>query len=194
MRLFVSVEPSPQARAALAGALDQLDVAPARLVKAERWHVTLAFLGEIDGGRVPALSAGLESVAAGAEPMQLRFSGAGVFPSHRRPAVLWMGLSGDVERLGRLAGAVAGSLRLAGVELDRRRFGPHLTIARYRNAAPSAAAATVAELSQHNGPPFTVTEIHLMRSHLGPHPRHEPVDSWRLGSQPTPDGAAGSAR
>lgn len=183
MRLFVSVEPSPAARAALADELGRIDVAPARLVAPERWHVTLAFLGEIDVGRVPALDVRLAEVAAGAVPMQLRLAGAGVFPSRARPAVLWVGLAGDVEPVRRLAGAVARSLREAGVEREGRRFAPHLTIARYRNAPAGAAAATVAELSQHAGPRFAVEEVQLMRSHLGPNPRHEAIGTWRLGGQ-----------
>lgn len=192
MRLFVSVEPSPEARAALAGVLGQIDIAPARSVSPERWHVTLAFLGEIDAGRVPALSAALAGVAAGAQPMQLRLSGAGVFPSSARPAVLWIGLGGDVDQLTRLADAVGGSLRSAGVELERRPFAAHLTVARYRNAPASALAATVAQLSQHNGPPFTASEMRLMRSYPGPHPRHEAMQTWPLGDRSTPAAAAES--
>jgi len=187
VRLFVSVEPPADARAALAEALDRRDIGPARLVSPERWHITLAFLGEVYHDRVLVLGSRLAEVAARAAPLQLGLAGAGVFPSRGRPSVLWVGLTGDIEPLRELAGTVASSLRQAGVRLERRRFAPHLTVARYRNAAAGAsatkAAVAVAELSGHSGPRFTVEEIRLMRSHLGRHPWHEPVGAWRLAGQ-----------
>jgi 2'-5' RNA ligase len=35
-------------------------------------------------------------------------------------------------------------------------------------------------LAGYQGPPFRVTEVELVRSHLGPDPRHEPVAAWSL--------------
>ena len=183
MRLFVSVEPSAAAVTALTEALDALDLGPARLVPTERWHVTLAFLGEVGDQRLPALSQALQGVAAGAPAMRLQLSGAGAFPARGRPSVLWVGVSGDVEPLRRLAVAVARASRQAGVRLERRRFAPHLTIARYRQAPAGAATLAVAGLTAHTGPPFAVERLQLMRSHLGPRPRHEEVAAWRLGDQ-----------
>jgi hypothetical protein len=54
-------------------------------------------------------------------------------------------------------------------------------VARYREPPPGGADAAVAALSAHTGPDFTVEELRLMRSHLGPHPQHEQVAGWRLG-------------
>lgn len=193
MRLFVSVEPSAAARTELSSTISGLDVAPARPVAPERWHITLAFLGDIDGGGVPAVRDGLAAVAAGVGPLRLRLAGAGVFPDPRRPAVLWIGLTGDVDPLRRLAAQVTDALRAAGVCVERRRFAPHVTVARYRNARADATVATVAQLSGYSGPDFTITEMHLMRSHLGSPPRHDVVDTWRLGGQPTPGAGEGSA-
>ena len=56
-----------------------------------------------------------------------------------------------------------------------------LTVARYRQPQPAAAQAAIAALAEYVGPPFDVAEIHLMRSHLGPRPRHEQIDRWALG-------------
>ena len=188
MRLFVSVDLSPAAREALVAAVGRLDLTPARLVSPERWHITLAFLGEVVPDRLPALGGRLAGVAEAAVPLQLRLSGSGVFPARGRPSVLWVGLTGDVDGLRRLAGAVARSVRAAGVRLERRKFAPHVTIARYRSAPAGAASAPLAELAGHSGPRFRVEQLHLMRSHLGPRPRHELVEAWQLGGQRGGDG------
>lgn len=184
MRLFVSVEPSAAARAALAGRLAAVDVGAARLIPAERWHVTLAFLGEVADGRVTDLQERLAGAAATATPLSLRLSSAGVFPSAGRPSVLWVGLGGDLAALRVLAGAVTQAVRQTGVRLERRPFAAHLTVARYREPQPAAAQAAVDALAAYVGPPFDAAEIHLMRSHLGPHPRHEQIGRWALTGAP----------
>lgn len=184
MRLFVSVEPSAAARAGLAQRIDGLDLTPARLIPAERWHITLAFLGEVADSVLPDLQEELGLAAQAARPLTLRLAGAGRFPAGGRPSVLWVGLAGDVEPLRRLAREVGRAVRRAGVRLQRRPFAAHLTVGRYRDAPPGAADAAVAALSAYTGPGFAVEELRLMRSHLGPHPRHEQVDASRLADLP----------
>jgi 2'-5' RNA ligase len=181
VRLFVSVEPSDDARSALAGRLAELDLAPARLVPAERWHITLAFLGEVADGRITALRDELAVVARAAARFRLRLSAVGRFPARGRPSVLWVGLAGDLPEVRRLAADVGTAVRRGGVRLERRPFAPHLTVARYRGAPPGAADAALAMLLPYDGPPFEVAELQLLRSHLGPQPRHEPIGAWRLG-------------
>jgi 2'-5' RNA ligase len=40
--------------------------------------------------------------------------------------------------------------------------------------------AAVAALAGYSGPAFRLTEVVLMRSHLGPTPRYEPLTRWSL--------------
>ena len=189
MRLFVSVEPSTAAVAALTRALAAADLGATRPVPAERWHITLAFLGEVGADRLPRLEGGLASATASLQRIRLQVSGGGTFPRRGGPSVLWAGLTGDVDGLRRVALAVRRAVRGAGVPLEKRPFAPHLTVERYRNAPPGAADAAVTALSRHTGPAFEIDEVRLMRSHLGPHPRHELVRSWQLGADQPPGGA-----
>lgn len=154
MRLFVSVPLPAVARDHLAAALRGV-----RTTAPDRWHVTLAFLGEQDGA--DHLLPGLAAVAAGTGPFALRVDGGGTFPG-----VLWAGVDGDLVALGRLAEQVAGACRAAGVELDRRRYRPHVTVA--RRAAPAL-------LDGYRGPPWTVRSFDLVRSRLGRQVRHDVV-------------------
>jgi 2'-5' RNA ligase len=101
--------------------------------------------------------------------------------------VLWVGIAGaaepdgerDLQRLSRLAKATARAARQAGVRLERRPFRPHLTLGRWRPGDhPDRAVA--AALADYHGPPFRLTEIVLMRSHLGPTPHYERLATWPL--------------
>ena len=96
--------------------------------------------------------------------------------------MLWVGVAGepgDVDRLGALARATARAARRAGVRVDRRPYHPHLTLGRWR-AGDVVDRRTVAALADYRGPPFRVTEVVLMRSHLGPRPRCERLTGWPL--------------
>ncbi len=194
MRLFVAIAPPP-------AVLDELDalVEPLRASRLdlrwtnrEAWHVTLAFLGQVDEAAVARLLPRLERAARRHRQVRLAFAGAGAFPSATRANVLWSGLSGDCGALARLAESVAAGASRAGAPPPdkRRRFQPHLTLARCR--MPADVTALVAALEGYQGQPWTADRVHLVRSRLGAaeHPRYISLASWPL--RPPPE-AAGPA-
>lgn len=135
----------------------------------ERWHLTLAFLGEVVD--VEPLCAPLADAAASCAALELRLAGSGEFGRSR---AVWVGLDGDVAGLQALAAGVAAACRAAGVALEDRRYRPHLTIGRRPAADPAPLAA-------YAGPPWTAHEVELVRSHLGRPVRHEVLDRFPLG-------------
>ncbi len=183
MRLFVAIMPP-------AHAVDELEAATAPLRPAwpqlrwtshDAWHVTLAFLGEVDEVAADRLMPRLHRAAGRHKSLSLAFGGAGAFPDSGRARVLWTGLHGDRRALAALCGSVAASARRVGIPQpdEGRPFRPHLTLARCR--APADVHALVAALSGYAGTPWTVERIHLVRSHLGQaHPRYEDLGSWAL--------------
>src|SRR5437764_982122 len=104
MRLFVAI--------ALPGiAAEELDqvVAPLRAhwpglrwTGRDAWHLTLAFLGEVDEAVLPELSKRLQRAAGRHPPLALALAGAGAFPVPARGRVLWTGVHGDEEGLAAL--------------------------------------------------------------------------------------------
>ncbi|MGH3229631.1 MAG: RNA 2',3'-cyclic phosphodiesterase, partial [Streptosporangiaceae bacterium] len=105
MRLFVAIAPP-------AAALDELDALAGpfragrqdlRWTNREAWHVTLAFLGQVDETAANRLLRRLENAARRHHVFRLAFSGAGAFPAQARANVLWSGLSGDRAALAHLA-------------------------------------------------------------------------------------------
>jgi 2'-5' RNA ligase len=192
MRLFVAIAPP-------AAVLDELDalVEPlrssrqdVRWTNREAWHVTLAFLGQVDEPTVARLLPRLERAARRHESIALAFAGAGAFPGAGRANVLWSGLSGDRGPLARLAESVAaGASQVGTPPPDKgRRFQPHLTLARCR--VPVDVTELVAALAGYQGQPWTADRVHLVRSRLGAtdQPRYVSLASWPLR---TPPGAAG---
>ena len=181
MRLFIGLVP-PTA------VLDDLDAAYApfrpshgdlRWTSRELWHVTLAFLGEVSDQGLDRLTPRLERAARRHRTFGLSIAAAGAFPNPARANVLWSGLSGDRKALGELAMSVSAGARRAGAPPpDKRRYSPHLTIARCR--VPADVRPIVRDLSGYQGPTWPVGEIHLIRSALGGQVRYEPVGAWKL--------------
>lgn len=167
MRLFVAVVPPPEVRAHLAAAVAPVRTAHPDLqwVPSERWHLTLAFYGEVADDDLPRVSRRVARAVRGVAPIGLSFAGAGRFGDR----VLWVGVTGERERLRAVAEAAA---------TDGRRYRPHLTVARVRRGGPPRDAAEA--LATYAGPPWTADEVRLVRSHLGPQPRHEPLQAWPL--------------
>jgi RNA 2',3'-cyclic 3'-phosphodiesterase len=192
MRLFVAIAP-PSA------VLDELDIQvepfrarrlDLRWTNREAWHVTLAFLGQVDEVATARLLPRLERAARRHHEIVLAFAGAGAFPSPGRANVLWSGISGDRGALARLAESVAAGASRAGASPpDRgRRFQPHLTLARCRT--PADVTELVEALGGYQGQLWTADRLHLVRSRLGAteHPRYTSLASWPLRPPPAPPG------
>jgi 2'-5' RNA ligase len=176
-RLFVCVDPPPSAVEHLGAVVDTLAVARAnteghstRLAARDRWHVTLAFLGDVRVDRTDRTVAALDRAWASTEPISVRFAGGGTF-GRGRFAILWAGLAGDVPGLRAASAALRRELRRARVHFDDRPFRPHLTISRPgERVDPADLAADVVALQRYDGPEWTVEESHLVASELGPRP------------------------
>ncbi len=180
-RLFIAVDLSEAAVTHLAHAIAGLHVvqARARVTARERWHVTLAFLGDVAVSRLEAVEKALHAAAGHARAFQLHIAGGGTF----RSQVLWAGIAGDVDGLNILARLVRLELRKAKLPHDDRPYRPHLTLARPGDRVPpELLRQDVQTLAAYQGPSWPVTQVHLVRSFLGPHPRYERLVSAPLGA------------
>ncbi|MFR9804975.1 RNA 2',3'-cyclic phosphodiesterase [Pseudonocardia sp. RS010] len=175
VRAFVALVPPAEAIEELAAAVAPVrrDHRGTRWTRPEQWHLTLAFLGEIDEPTLEAVQVGLSAVAARTAPVELALAGAGRFGER----VLWVGLEGDRDGLAALAAGVAASARTAGVPLEDRAFRAHLTLARGRGGVRGLAPA-VRSLAGFTGRTWRAGTLHLVRSRPGP--VYEDLATWPL--------------
>lgn len=181
MRLFVALVPPAEARAELAAAIHELPAEPRlRWTCPEQWHLTLAFLAEVDDRTCGQLVERLARVAQRHPPPELSLAGGGRFGAH----VLWTRVDGDRAALLRLVDAVRAAVRRCGLSTDQRPFRPHLTVGRGVAKAASDLAPLVASLQNFTGSTWPASDLHLVRSRLGAGPngtaRHEEVGTWEL--------------
>jgi len=172
MRVFCAVELPAEVRARAAAHIESLRSAMpdarASWDRAEKLHVTIKFLGEIEAARVPALSQAASRAVACVQPFALAIEGAGAFPSKGPPRVLWLGVTDSNGGLARLQGSLEEASTEEGFPREKRPFHPHLTIARLRQ--PQGARRLAALHRERGFAPahFQVTELLVIRSELGP--------------------------
>ena len=171
MRLFAAVRLPQVAQADAAAAVEQVRAGCAgpRWIPPERWHLTLAFYGEVPDREVDRLVSRVQRKVRGVHAMSLALAGAGAFS--RR--ALWLGVTGDVVPLRGMAEDLA---------TERRHYRPHLTVARLRGDVDAGPA--VEALSSYAGPVWQADAVHLVRSHLGPAPTYEDIATWPLHPAP----------
>ncbi len=129
MRTFIALElPEDFAAetAALARALkEHVD---GRFMKPDAYHLTLAFLGDIDERDLSLAIQATEAACSNGWPIDLRCGGLGTF-GRKNDATLWLGIQ-DNDPLAQLAFDVREQLMARGVSFDGKMFRPHITIAR----------------------------------------------------------------
>jgi 2'-5' RNA ligase len=187
VRLFVAVYPPPAVRDDFARLVAALDVGQPReagqslrLAPADQWHLTLAFLGDTPDDRQDRAVAAVDRAAAAAAPATVRIGGGGTF-GRSRFTILWAGLRGDVDGLLGTGRTVRRELKRARLSFDPKPLRAHLTVARPGDRISAGERdRDLAALDAYEGPEWTVDELRLMRSHLGPKPRYDIVHAAPL--------------
>ncbi len=95
------------------------------------YHITLKFLGNLDEAQQPRLIEAALPVAESARPFLIKAASPGGFPSMRDPGVLWAGVTVNPE-IDLLAAHLDHVMAGLGFRPERRRYQPHITVARCR--------------------------------------------------------------
>ncbi len=102
---------------------------PLRWVPPENYHITLAFLGDIEHRDLPRLETIAADVVGRHTRSELMVDGIVWFPSIHKPRLL-VALIKQQPALKKLQADLQQQLRLQGFYVDSRRFIPHITLAR----------------------------------------------------------------
>ncbi|WP_406649588.1 RNA 2',3'-cyclic phosphodiesterase [Aliisedimentitalea scapharcae] len=169
MRAFVAISMSPEVSDAMVRLQRRLGFG--RAVPEDNLHLTLAFLDDQPEDLLEELHGHLAGLRCA--PFSLSFTGLGVFGSAVHvPA-------NDSANLTTLHGRVLGTCRKAGITLARRRFRPHVTVARLgKGQTPPPLRA---ELADFQIPDMEVQQVTLFESTLHPKgARHDPLAIYPL--------------
>ena len=162
MRLFVGLDfpwETKQRLASLAGGIPG-----ARWVPPENYHLTLRFIGEVPAHRAEEIDHALAALHGRAFPLVL--TGVGTFAKGGQETTLWIGVERN-QALETLRAKAETALQRAGCEPERRRFTPHVTLARLRDAAEVKLAGFVQSHNLFRAGPMQIEHFVLFSSRLG---------------------------
>jgi 2'-5' RNA ligase len=163
-RLFVAL-PVPEEIADALIAL-QSGVPDARWVPSENLHVTLCFAGEVQGGTMRDFEEELADIAG--PRFAVAVAGVEQFSSGKQPRALVATVERS-DRLDWLQQKVATVARNCGIELERRKFRPHVTLARFGSGADTGhhLAQFMASHSTFKAGPWIADHFALYSSRTG---------------------------
>lgn len=134
-----------------------------RWIEARNLHVTLRFIGEVDEGMAAEIDEALAGLRAPA--FALTLDGFGTF-GRTRPNHLWAAVDKTPDLL-HLQSKVEAALSRLGLEPEGRKYLPHVTLARFRDAPVGRVQDFIARNSPFHLGPWPVDQFVLYRSHLG---------------------------
>ncbi|HEX4077808.1 MAG TPA: RNA 2',3'-cyclic phosphodiesterase [Rhizomicrobium sp.] len=163
MRLFVALGlPDAVAEGLL---LLQGGIPGARWSAREQLHLTLRFIGEVDGRDATAIDDALASIRAARFTLELK--GMGEFGG-KNPRALWAGVRDDRPVL-HLQRKIESALQRIGLPAEERKFTAHVTLARLRAAPRDRVITFLAAHALYASVPFEVNCFILYSSTLGAH-------------------------
>jgi 2'-5' RNA ligase len=147
IRTFIAIELNDPLRRALGDVQARLQRdRAARLVRwvaSDSIHITLKFLGDVAADQMPTLQRAITDACQGTPPFALTLAHLGAFPNTRRPNVIWIGVTGQIEMATQLAQKIEAACATLGFPREARPFMPHLTLGRVKKDAPASERATI---------------------------------------------------
>lgn len=150
------------------------------------YHLTLKFLGDVEAEDLKNIGKSISDVASTLTAFEMEVSTFGVFPTIRKPRVMWIGLFEKSGALNALKIALDKSLEPLGFEVERRKFHPHITVGRVRRSASRRDVSDLVPMLEHFSvdylATFLVDRIELVRSDLTPSgPKYSTLEQLQLG-------------
>ncbi|WP_028033740.1 RNA 2',3'-cyclic phosphodiesterase [Chelativorans sp. J32] len=157
-RLFTALEIPRDA--ALSLSLLRGGLPGARWIDVENYHLTLRFIGDVEGHVADEIANALDRVRR--PSFLLTLSGVGAF-GQKKPHAVWAGVAASPD-LQALQGEIERICQRLGLPAEQRKFTPHVTLARLKNASPHAVASYLSARGNFAAAPFRVGRFVLMSS------------------------------
>lgn len=132
----------------------------ARWIDVENYHLTLRFIGDVEGHVADEIANALDRVRR--PSFSLALAGVGAF-GQKKPHSIWAGTAASPD-LTALQGEIERICQRLGLSADPRKFTPHVTLARLRNTNPIDVAHYLSARGNFSTVPFRVGRFVLMSS------------------------------
>ncbi|WP_421990176.1 RNA 2',3'-cyclic phosphodiesterase [Roseococcus sp.] len=162
MRLFVALDLPQEVKIRLSAMCG--GIPGVRWVKPENYHLTLRFIGEVPGYMAEELDIALASIRA--KPFELSLSGLGTFEKSGRVQSLHVAAE-RTPGLAHLQAKIETAMQRAGLPPERKKFAPHVTLARSDGSSLNKLAGFVQAHNLFRSEPVMVEHFVLFSSRLG---------------------------
>jgi 2'-5' RNA ligase len=163
MRLFVALDLPWTIRQNLSDLA--IGLPGARWVPPENLHLTLRFIGEAPRHIAEEIDAALHALRG--RSFAIEIAGVGIFEKSGRLSTLYAGVERN-QSLDHLQGKIETALQRIGLAPERKRFAPHITLARLDGTAePGRVMAWVQAHNLFRTGPVQVGHFTLFSSRLG---------------------------
>jgi 2'-5' RNA ligase len=175
IRAIIAIELSDEVRQVINSVIVRYQgMIPSGLVKwvpTKNLHLTLKFLGDTPITLIPSIQEQMDKLSATTPGFQFTAAAAGMFPTARKPHVIWMGLD-NKQTLTGLSKGLDDALVLLKISRDEKPFSPHLTIGRVYQGLTDEQLLKLGEIILRNQPgeigKVLVDHISLVKSDLLP--------------------------
>lgn len=135
MRFFIALEISQESKNQLEIVQKKLQqiIPQLRLTDSEKLHLTIAFVGEQSEKIKDQLIEVMKNAVFGKKPFTVTPAYLDGFPDLHHAQTLWVGVKGDTDKLFVIQERVKDGLIGLGLEVDDRRYIPHIAIAKIKN-------------------------------------------------------------
>ena len=138
-----------------------------KLVEPKNIHLTLKFLGNVDQSTIENIGEVMETAVEEIHPFKSNLRGMGVFPNQNYMKVIWMGM--EAGPIPKMASIIDEGLVKYGFKKEKRRFAPHITIARVKSGRKKEELAELINLNKdRNFGTVEVDRVRLKKSELSP--------------------------
>ena len=141
----------------------------ASFARPETMHITLKFIGNTMKQDIETIAEAMRKTAKFHKSFLLSAGGIGIFPSKKKPGIIWAGVKGEIRRLKKMQCDLETDLDLAGFKKETKKFNPHITLARLRKSQNTSTIIQLTDdFKDHVSKSFPCPAIDLFQSELKP--------------------------
>lgn len=170
IRLFTGIDLPTSAKQVLLTTMSGLP--HIRWQTQEQLHLTLRFIGAVDSSLAIEIRHQLTTVRF--TPFALRIGGLGIFGNENKPRLLWAGIERNAA-IHELYQRISTSLEGLGIEPEKRRYTPHVTLGHFQNSRGERVSSYLQHMGGLAVPSVAVTEFALFESRPGSSGSHYQV-------------------